>query len=378
MTAMGAMTIREDSKKWSVVFGLYMIASIAFGVQRIFLYAPDKSSFNTAYLLIDQAGFTVVWGVLTVFILWLTKKLRESPQPWPLSGFTLFGGGIVFSVVHAVLYLFYIYIATMILEPSENIRSLDVANQLFKLNFAWRFLSYCMLVLLSYLYDYYFLFLERERKAARLQAQLAISELQALKMQLSPHFLFNTLHAILVLIKEDPQAASNAVLNLSDLLRITLEDEGTQEVSLSKELEFLKPYLQIQKIRFQDRLTVNVNFDADTLNAKVPYLIFQPLVENAIKHGIERRLGPGRIEVISKRENGNLLLSVTDNGPGIVAGGAPARQGGIGLSNTRSRLQQLYQDNHRIELSNLREGGFNATVVIPYRLYDRETQTTIH
>jgi two-component system, LytTR family, sensor kinase len=188
-------------------------------------------------------------------------------------------------------------------------------------------------------------------------------------MQLHPHFLFNTLHSISALQLKDIAAANRMIARLGDFLRLTLDNSGAQEVSLQKELEFLKCYLEIERIRFQDRLTVNMEVEPQTLDARVPNLILQPIVENAIKHGISPRAAPGRIDIRVKRDNGLLQLEVEDNGRGIGGNGRGAKiiKEGLGLSNTRARLDQLYGASYRFDLQNVDEGGLRVTIEIPLK-----------
>jgi LytS/YehU family sensor histidine kinase len=160
------------------------------------------------------------------------------------------------------------------------------------------------------------------------------------------------------------------IARLGDFLRLTLDNSGAQEVSLQKELEFLKCYLEIERIRFQDRLTVNMEVEPQALDARVPNLILQPIVENAIKHGISPRAAPGRIDIRVKRENGLLLMQVEDNGRGINSNGKGVRiiKEGLGLANTRARLEQLYGASYRFDLRNVDEGGFIVTMEIPWKV----------
>jgi LytS/YehU family sensor histidine kinase len=181
-------------------------------------------------------------------------------------------------------------------------------------------------------------------------------------MQLDPHFLFNTLNGIMALIQENPQAAQRTVARLSEFLRLTLENSGVQEVPMQKELEFLDRYLQIEQLRFGDRLTVQQDVDPATLGGLVPSLILQPLVENAIKHGVAERRGPATILIQAARDDGRLVIHVRDNGGGIPS----TPQEGIGLTNTRQRLQRLYGDEHVFELSSLEGGGVDVLLSIPY------------
>ncbi len=197
-------------------------------------------------------------------------------------------------------------------------------------------------------------------------------------MQLQPHFLFNTLHAISTLMHRDVEAADRMLARLSDLLRLTVDKIGVHEVSLKEELEFLRSYLQIEQTRFQDRLTVRFDIEPETLDARVPNLILQPLVENAIRHGVVPRTSPGRIEVTARRWDGDLHLTVRDDGPGIP-GGPPGSEGagrnGLGLANVRARLTRRYGSAGRLELRNHPEGGLVVSVTFPYDTEGTGTDT---
>jgi two-component system LytT family sensor kinase len=185
-------------------------------------------------------------------------------------------------------------------------------------------------------------------------------------MQLHPHFLFNTLNSIATLIHKDPDAADQMTARLSDLLRLTLENIGVQEVPLAQELEFLERYLEIEKTRFSDRLVVRIDVAPETLDASTPYLILQPLVENAIHHGIAARSLPGCVIVRAARDGGMLVLEVKDDGPGIRS--AAASNNGLGISSTRERLEKLYGAAHTFELSNVAKGGLAVKLTFPFRL----------
>ena len=221
--------------------------------------------------------------------------------------------------------------------------------------------------------NYYTKYRERELEASRLalvtsqlEAQLTRAQLQALKMQLHPHFLFNTHHAILALmLKHENETAIKMLTRFSDLLRLTLDNTGDQTVSLKQELEFLHCYLEIQKMRFQDRLRVHMDIDPQVLSAQVPNLILQPLVENAIQHGIASHSSAGLIEVTALRENDRLKLEVCDDGPGLPEDLAALKEG-IGLSNTRARLTELYGDAYHFDLSNRTATGLRVTIKIPF------------
>lgn len=229
----------------------------------------------------------------------------------------------------------------------------------------YNLLIYWVILAVSQAFDYYRRYRERELHASELEKHLAQAKLQALQMQLNPHFLFNTLHSISSLMHKDIEAADRMIMRLSDLLRAALDSADTQEVSLRKELELLQLYLGIEQIRFGDRLSIQLDIAPEALEAQVPNLILQPLVENAIRHGIEPRAKPGRIELHAMRQDNTLTLRVCDNGKGLPPA-KPAREG-VGLSNTRARLRELYGAAHRFEFGDQPEGGLRVEMVIPYR-----------
>ncbi len=224
---------------------------------------------------------------------------------------------------------------------------------------------YWVVAAIAFGFMYYEKYKEREMKAVQLESQLTKARLQMLKIQLQPHFLFNTLHSISALMRRDVDSAERVLTQLSDLLRITLDSAGEQEISLEKELEFIERYLQIEQTRFRDRLKVEYNIDDDCLDASVPNMLLQPLVENAVRHGIAPHSRPGLIEISARREGTHLRLSVRDNGDGLPKD-RPQRSG-VGLPNTRERLTQLYGADQEMEIGNSPEGGLAVNVLIPFK-----------
>jgi LytS/YehU family sensor histidine kinase len=220
-------------------------------------------------------------------------------------------------------------------------------------------LTYLVIVLNLVALDYYRKYRDREYR-------LVQAQLQALKAQLQPHFLFNTLNSISTLMHEDVEAADRMVVSLGDLLRATLSEVGGQEVTLRRELEVLDLYLRIQLIRFQDRLRVNRDVDPRALDACVPNLVLQPLVENAIKHGIAPHSVDGVIDISARVEGATLVLSVRDDGPGLQQAGRETAEG-VGLSNTRARLERLYGAAQGMKYGNASAGGFEVELRIPFR-----------
>jgi two-component system LytT family sensor kinase len=235
-------------------------------------------------------------------------------------------------------------------------------------------LFYALLLGIAHLVLYYRRYREREQAAEQLARGLTEARLQALKMQLQPHFLFNTLNAISALIPADAKPARRMVARLGDLLRTTLEHEATQEVTLREELAFLEPYLEIEQARLEDRLTVVMNIAPETLDARVPHLILQPLVENAVRHGIASRIEPGTVEISASRgPDGRFLqLEIRDDGRGMDRDHALGTRRGVGLTNIRSRLEQLYGGEHRFKLENQAGQGVLVQIILPFRRAEKD------
>ena len=233
-------------------------------------------------------------------------------------------------------------------------------------------LTYWMILAVQYGFGWYRRSEERRREALRLQLhssqlekKLVEAHLSALKMQLQPHFLFNTLNAITVLVRQQQGPQAEEMLSrLSDLLRLVLEDVEAQEVPLSRELEYLELYLSIEQVRFQDRLRVNLAVDPECLDAAVPYMALQPIVENAIRHGIGRSSSAGSLVISARHSGESLVVEIADDGPGLSGDGMPKR--GIGVSNTRARLEQLYGASARLAIENGPTGGAVARMTLPY------------
>jgi sensor histidine kinase YesM len=236
---------------------------------------------------------------------------------------------------------------------------------------------YCAIAGIYISYDYYRHFMERQLKATELEARLTQARLEALRAQLQPHFLFNTLNAISAQVESDPRSARRMLEQLGDLLRLSLANSSAHEISLDQEMAFTSRYIALQKIRFEDRLEVIENIDPDTLDAQVPAFILQPLVENAIRHGIERCARKGQIEVTAQRKNGHVVLAVRDNGPGIAVNAkSVAGRSGIGLANTRERLRYLYGDEAQsLKISSEVGKGTLVEIDIPFHAASEVSST---
>jgi signal transduction histidine kinase len=277
-----------------------------------------------------------------------------------------FGSAAVFGFLYAVLTSWLVAGEPSVMHPGR-ILTFSYLMRTYWAHYALMFLVVYWLVVFGHLgWHYYQHYREHQVETAQLQRALVEARLDALRMQLNPHFLFNTLHAISALIHDNPQAADRVVARLSELLRLTLDQSKPQEVPLCEEMAFLERYLEIEQTRFAERLKVEKDINPETQQALVPYLILQPLVENAIRHGIEPREDLGVLKISAARKNGRLELRVCDNGQGFSVKPNVDTQQGIGLSNTRSRLQHLYGEKCQLELASAQGGGLEARMEIPF------------
>ena len=345
----------------ALVFGAWTAFGVFFASQLYLLYpiAFGGRQISFAWALVINLPFYWLWALLTPAIFGLARRFPLNRARWKKSLAVHAGVSVALSAVHLLA-------AGSLLHslfPSGRASSLSWAlESFFRLNFHANILTYAALVALAWATDTYEKYRDRELAASRLQTQLVKAELGALKMQLQPHFLFNTMNAIAALLKPNPDAAENMVLQLADFLRLTLASTGRAEVTLREELDFLERYLAIEKTRFGSRLSTRFRIRSDVLDARVPNLLLQPLVENAIRHGIAKSAEARHLEVSATREDGRLLLRVWDDGPGLGPG--PAREG-IGLSNTRERLRHLFGEDFSVSYANAPGGGFAITIAFP-------------
>jgi two-component system LytT family sensor kinase len=361
--------------KWGLIFGVWTFLSFLFTSQIYLGMRMEGMSHFFWRLFFWQWSGWCYWAVFTPFVLWLGKR-------YPLKRSSLMSSIPVHLCVSAsltVLHALWFAFLTFQLKPFDP----EIDPRPFWGMLRGRllgqghldYLFYGAILCTGYALEYYQKYREREFRASQLEAQLAQAQLQALRMQLHPHFLFNTLNGIAGLVRDQKnKAAVSMIVGLSDLLRHTLENAGKQEVPLSEELEFLELYLDIQQMRFPDRLKIQMEIAPDALEARVPNLILQPLVENAIRHGVALSTSAGTIGVSATRDDGLLKLKVCDDGPGLPEAWSMRESKGIGLSNTRARLQQLYGQQYRFDVQNRELGGVEAMLTIPLRLRETGTQ----
>ncbi|MCZ6761134.1 MAG: histidine kinase [Gemmatimonadetes bacterium] len=354
-----------------IVFGLWVVVWLVDSLKEFLTLSFQGVSRPVLEILWHPVPWWVAWVLLTPLALLIATRARPDSRGWPASLSLNLVGSIAIALLHIAL-------ATML----SGIRNGDVElplyraafENLFNLFFFTDILTYWAIAAGYYSFDFYRRY--RERQAAATRAELQTAELQtlvaearlnALRMELNPHFLFNTLNAIAGLVRRrDNDDAVRMIAQLGNLFRSTLDRTDTQEVTLSEELDLLEQYLEIERIRFRNRLSVEITVPSKYHQAFVPTLILQPLVENAVRHGVAQRIGPSTIAIDASSLNGTLKLRVSDFGntesETELAG---AEKSGIGLTNTKQRLEQLYGSDADIELENIPAGGVGAILTLP-------------
>lgn len=314
----------------------------------------------------DAARFPIInyaiWSVFTPVVLFFCERIRRlhcKPGFWVAAHSTF---AVLILLLNAAAWIPF----SSANGSFENVprASWRFVSLQFWQSVAWNLWMYWVIVGIFYGLDYYFGARDAQLRAAQLESQLAKAELEVLKSQLQPHFLFNTLNLVSSLVHTDAASADDMIGDLGSLLRMSLESHAAHEVSLADEMKALGLYLNIQRLRFLDTLTVQIHIAPDTLEARVPHLILQPLVENAFRHGISKRVGPGLLRIESAQRNGNLKVCISDNGPGTSG---QVANSGIGLSNTRARLERLYGGHAALRVADT-AAGFSVELEFPLRV----------
>ncbi len=351
---------------WYLLFFLFM--GIFIGGASAYLYQAAGKNLSTVYLISKQVAFWLLWFLMYQPVFVLTHRINQIGLSKILRlGLQILNGFVTVFIHYIFCFLIWYYV---VMPAFRDNYSDPIPYFLVNIpdTMGLSFIIYGAIVLARYVSNYYKKYKEEELKSIQTAEKLAQAELRALKMQLHPHFLFNTLHAISALMHKDIIIAEKMINRLSDLLRYSLKNTGQQLVSLRQELEFLELYLEIEKVRFQGRLQVNLHIDAKLLDAEVPHLILQPLVENALKHGIAPKAKGGLITITAQIMQEMLLLKVNDDGKSMTATHFTHLKEGIGLENTRLRLGQLYENNHKFQIDNCQGKGFEVRISIPLKI----------
>ncbi|MBW3660785.1 MAG: histidine kinase [Gemmatimonadetes bacterium] len=337
-----------------------LIATVVFYIARM----ESEQAVSWIEALLYMFPFWYLWALLTPLAIWVARRLPlDGPRRWR-NAFLHLITATLFSFTHLTVGL--VIIRAVIPGPPER-SYWEALPYFFRNYYEFDVLVYGAVVGATYAFDYYRRSRRDALRAAELEVRLAHAHLQALKMQLQPHFLFNTLHAVSSLMDRDVKAARRMLARLSDLLRLTLETQGIHEIPLERELGYLDLYLDIERERFPDRLVVEFDVATEALEAMVPNLILQPLVENAVRYGVASRPEGGTVSVAAWREGGRLQLRVRDDGRGPSREGGGVVRTGVGLGNARARLEELYGPEHTFQAYSPRAGGFTVEMEIPYR-----------
>jgi len=355
-----AETVRGLVFRSAVVAAAWTVCGALLAAQAYVAGAMRGDPIALSRALAIWLAFAYAWALVTPAVLWIAARFPFARPRRTRAAVAHLAGGVI--VVAMQLALFAVvapfsgatsYAGTWL----ATFQRLIVSAFILDLPVYWIIVGAAEMVRLLRTSN------ERERRALRLETQLAEARLLALQAQLQPHFLFNTLNSISVLMREDVDAADRVLVRLSGLLRRALEGSSKHETPLRDEIAFLESYLEIEQTRFADRLSYRLDVAQDVLDARVPSLILQPLVENAIHHGIARRSSPGHVEITAQQRDGRMFLMVRDDGPGLSAQSTH----GVGLTNTRARLEQLYGTAQSFELASSEHGGTTVSLTLPLR-----------
>jgi two-component system LytT family sensor kinase len=351
--------------RWRLVFivaTILAVLSSALALQ--FTLALGKPATSWKSLIILNCTYWYVWAIFTPGIVWLSQHFRFERKGLIRAMLVHLPSVALFSFAHiGAMGAARWWLAAA--EGRPYFWWLGVKESALH-NFDWEMMTYWAIAGLSHAVLYYREARDRELRTSQLETRLVEAQMAALRQQLQPHFLFNTLHAISTLMHRDVEAADRTLMRLSDLLRMTLEHVDQQEITLHAELDFLAKYLEIEQTRFADRLAVRFDIAPETFDTLVPALLLQPLVENAIKHGVSKKSGPGHIDIRARRDHDKLRIEVRDDGLGLSETALTALQKGIGVSTTRARLQHQFGADCRFEFHRLDE-GVAVVVALPWR-----------
>ena len=331
---------------------------------------PDTTAIFPYVVLMNLAMWTgyILW---TPAIFWLGRRFRFDRDRWKLAVAVHVPASVLITATHLSLVgLLRFYLQGV--RGGSPILTNTILDAFFR-TLDQVLMLYWALIGLQHAVDYYRQARVKEVRSARLEARLMESQLQALQQQLHPHFLFNTLHAISTLVHRDPDKADLMIERLSDLLRVTLRKVGVQEVELAQELEYVRAYLDIEQVHFGNRLRIEYRIDSAALDVLVPTMILQPIVENAIRHGLEPMMRPGTLTIEAQADGDALWLRVRDDGAGLPKD--RKRREGVGLSNTRSRIDRLYGEQAALTIRENAGGGVLVDIYIPLkRAAERQAQ----
>lgn len=342
-------------KTFIISFAIWTILGLSFGSESFLRNYKAGRILSVHYFIIEFLTEFYLYALFSLLVFKIGKKFplefKHSWKKFIRNCCVHLPASIVFSFVN-------VFAGSFIAWTWEDIcQDCLTLNMMLDPHFLHRgVIVYWGIIIVGQGLDYYRDLNNEKVRVAQLSAQLSDAQLNALKMQIHPHFLFNTLNSIATLIHEDAQAADLMLTRLSDFLRMTLKNSGEPIVTLKKELDFVKTYLDIEKVRFEERLTVEIIADDSILSVKVPNLILQPIVENSIKHGLSNKKGNGFLQISAERIENRIIVVIKDNGQGLEKNFQIVTDSGLGLSNTYARLEQIYGNDFVFEISRIEEG----------------------
>ena len=366
---------RISNLQW--LFILALCALIVFLVGAIFLHLRLKGLEIVSENFIELVPFWLFWAIHTPLILILSRRFSFERRRLTKNLLVYISVGTVWAMLVQGLPLFLLYI----LKDLTGYNSAQFSSPFndWRWSLLPNMLIYWLILSANFIFLYYERYQNEMLKASKLDAQLSNARLQALKMQLHPHFLFNTLHSITALVlKNENRDAVKMINRLSELLRLTLDNIETQVLTLEDEIEFTRRYLEIERIRFHDRLAVEWEIDPQALAAEVPNLILQPLVENAMRHAVDSHSGTSRIQIAAHLQNGQVLMEVRDDGKDLKKISGQSGAAGLGLKNTRERLSELYGEDYSFSLSRRENEWTIAQIVIPFFPAKEQSKGELH
>ena len=351
--------------KWvqtTLFIGVWTLIGLTFSALSYASAITENRRISLSYALSMNLTRFYLWAILSLFIFRISKTFPLHSRPFAIRNLLLILVAVfLFATIHQMVFIF----VGWEMDPWFRSKYDSLASFYRTALLSGLYLNVLialLIVIAQHTLVFYRNYRAAEVQRSQLKAQLAQAELQALKMQLHPHFLFNALHSISALVLEDPPKANLMIARLGDFLRMTLEHSDQQIVPLRQELEFLRSYLDIEQVRFDDRLSVQFKIEPPAFAADVPHLILQPIVENAIRHAVATRTTLALITIEAAHVNGSICVQVNDNGPGLKK----EANSGFGLNNVRARLKQLYNTDFSLEIRNNFAGGVTVTLRIPY------------
>ena len=364
---------------WGISFGLWILLAFitSMSIRQLYRAKGNVMPFGEALAL--ECSQVVPYAPLTPLVLGLALRYPVGKSNWVRRSILYLAAGVAFCLAHITMRGVTPY---GMWDPKTRAwYSAAWDYQAHRIKFRWPVFedlffmnivdditgTFVPIALVAHMLSYYSNLRDRERRAAELEAQLTKANLQALKSRLQPHFLFNTMHSISGLMLTDTHSADAMMTRLSELLRMSLDDGAEDLTTLTRELEFVSAYLDIEKMRFGERLAVVLDIAPETLDALVPHLFLQPLVENAVQHGVAQLISSGVIQISSRLEGDSLFVRIRDNGPGLDQFNGSRRKVGIGIGSSRDRLRTLYGDHQSLTFSTPSGGGTEAVIRIPFQ-----------